>query len=397
MKTADTPIVSPPREPAMPSGASAAGDAPPFEIVLLGQLPDGVLPEEAYVGTCQKMLGEAHDEDIAAEEAAVNDAAAAQAIIVAIEPPLILPPESAAPTSAASQSVIEPPAKSVESPASAERSELSTLPPELDAADAAHVVAESPNPKNVKTNLVHHQSGEAAAEPRAEDRQSEVKPESSGAVTDPATASVDTFDPPLASFPEVSLPEPKEPPASTSAPSVSAITPSTDGSHPAPPSRAAPEPGSQAAPPVEIDSPRLLARVARAIHLARQRGGELTLRLSPPELGSLRLELRVEDGVMTARLEAETEVARSALIEHLPVLRERLAEQGIRIEHFDVDLMQQRGQEPGGREQRPEWERGTVGEGESGRSANRRTENNLPLAPSPTLPLSATSGLNVVI
>ncbi|HUE71345.1 MAG TPA: flagellar hook-length control protein FliK [Pirellulaceae bacterium] len=154
----------------------------------------------------------------------------------------------------------------------------------------------------------------------------------------------------------------------------------------------------RAAIPVEIDSPRLLHRVARAFHIAQQRGGELTLRLSPPELGSLRLELRVQDGVMTAKLEAETQVARAALIEQLPTLRERLGEQGIRIERFDVDLMQQRGQEPGARDQGPTWESGREGERERERPAMGRVEQVLPLSPSPPQPLadSATS-LNVII
>ena len=47
---------------------------------------------------------------------------------------------------------------------------------------------------------------------------------------------------------------------------------------------------------------------------------------------------------MTARLEAETNGARSLLMENLPVLRDRLAEQGIRIEQFEVDLRQRQGQ-----------------------------------------------------
>ena len=90
----------------------------------------------------------------------------------------------------------------------------------------------------------------------------------------------------------------------------------------------------------EVDSARLLTRVARALAAAQAREGDVRLRLSPPELGSLRVEIRVQEGAMVARLEAETEVARSAILDNLPALRERLAEQGVRIERFDVDLMQ---------------------------------------------------------
>ena len=93
--------------------------------------------------------------------------------------------------------------------------------------------------------------------------------------------------------------------------------------------------------PVEVDSARFLSRVARAFTVAQQRGGEVQLRLSPPELGSLRVEVKVVEGVMTAKVETENAAAKAAVMEHLPQLRERLAEQGVRIERFDVDLMQQ--------------------------------------------------------
>jgi flagellar hook-length control protein FliK len=89
---------------------------------------------------------------------------------------------------------------------------------------------------------------------------------------------------------------------------------------------------------------RFVQRVARAIDAARQRDGEVRLRLSPPELGSLRLEVRMQHGALTARLEAETPAARALLIDGLPALRDRLADQGIRIDQFDVDLLDRRDQ-----------------------------------------------------
>jgi flagellar hook-length control protein FliK len=91
----------------------------------------------------------------------------------------------------------------------------------------------------------------------------------------------------------------------------------------------------------EAQSARLLHRVARAFAAAQQRDGEIQLRLSPPELGSLRLRVHVSDGAVTARLEVETAAAQAALTDNLPQLRERLAEQGLRIDRFEVDLLQQ--------------------------------------------------------
>jgi flagellar hook-length control protein FliK len=110
-------------------------------------------------------------------------------------------------------------------------------------------------------------------------------------------------------------------------------------------------------PITEAETARLLGRVARAFTAAQQGDGEIRLRLSPPELGSLRLQVQINDGALVARLEAETSAARTALIDNLPALRERLAEQGVRIERFDVDLMQRQPggtpDQPGGRQQEP--------------------------------------------
>jgi hypothetical protein len=103
--------------------------------------------------------------------------------------------------------------------------------------------------------------------------------------------------------------------------------------------RTTPDDASQ--PHASRDGGRLLKRFARAVAAAQQREGEIRLRLHSPEFGSLKLEVQVRDGALAARVEAETADARNALLDNMPVLRERLSEQGLRIERFDVELMQQ--------------------------------------------------------
>jgi flagellar hook-length control protein FliK len=90
----------------------------------------------------------------------------------------------------------------------------------------------------------------------------------------------------------------------------------------------------------QVDAARFIGRVAKAFHTAQERGGTLQLRLSPPELGALKLQLTVKDGVLSATLETERPDTRQLLLEHLPALRDRLAEQNIRVERFDVDVGQ---------------------------------------------------------
>jgi flagellar hook-length control protein FliK len=98
-----------------------------------------------------------------------------------------------------------------------------------------------------------------------------------------------------------------------------------------------------------VDRVRFVQRVANAFQTIGNGDGTLRLRLSPPDLGSLKLEVSMQNGVMSARLEAETPQARDLLVDSLPALRERLNEQNIKVDKFDVDLS---GQSTGGLPQR---------------------------------------------
>ncbi len=99
------------------------------------------------------------------------------------------------------------------------------------------------------------------------------------------------------------------------------------------------EPNARGLNITDVDQSRFIDRVARAVQANGERGGTIRLRLSPPELGSMSIEIKVQNGAVSARVEADTPPARTLLLENLPVLRERLAEQGMRVDQFDVDLM----------------------------------------------------------
>jgi flagellar hook-length control protein FliK len=98
----------------------------------------------------------------------------------------------------------------------------------------------------------------------------------------------------------------------------------------------------------DVDSARFVSRVEGAVRAAQQRDGRIQVRLSPPELGALRIELTIQNGVMSARLEAETPAARNLLLDNLSALRDRLAQQEVRIDQFDVDVRRDNGGSAGG-------------------------------------------------
>ncbi len=149
------------------------------------------------------------------------------------------------------------------------------------------------------------------------------------ATTDPSTAST-------ASDTETgdSVPKPIQGGAGQTETGQPARSPTGQGTQAAPAteSPAAPESG-------QVDRVQFVQRVARAFEAAASRNGSVRMRLHPPELGSLRLEIVVRNGTMTARLETETQVARNLLLDNLPALRDRLAQQDIKVQRFDVDLM----------------------------------------------------------
>jgi flagellar hook-length control protein FliK len=137
--------------------------------------------------------------------------------------------------------------------------------------------------------------------------------------------------------------------------------------------------------------------VERAFAAMGQREGIVRLKLSPPELGVLKIEIGIKQGVMKARVEAETPAARNLLLENLPDLRERLAQQNIHIQQFDVDLMDR---PPGGMPQQTFGQADSNSQQDSRQSnRNKTAETTAVEAVSATAPKRAGMGgsLNVIV
>jgi flagellar hook-length control protein FliK len=191
---------------------------------------------------------------------------------------------------------------------------------------------------------------------------------------------------------QTSLPSQASPPAGV---------PSTDGVLTR--SEAAASRPSRSATPAEdsqsdaVERAQFAQRVARAFTAAADRGGAIRLRLHPPELGSLRLELTVRNGAMTARLETETESARTMLLENLPALKERLAGHQIKVDRFDVDWQaQSQGNLPQGSGEHSRWQPPAAGPLPGTEASSRRDPSAESLPRTPARPNAETS-FDVVI
>jgi flagellar hook-length control protein FliK len=82
---------------------------------------------------------------------------------------------------------------------------------------------------------------------------------------------------------------------------------------------------------------KLIQRVTKAFQHLGPDGGVIRLRLAPAEMGSVRVEMRIQQRKVAARVVAETEAASAALREHLPDLRARLESFGMQVEQLDIE------------------------------------------------------------
>jgi len=152
----------------------------------------------------------------------------------------------------------------------------------------------------------------------------------------------------------------------------------------------------------QVDPARFVNRVAKAFHRASERGGALQIRLSPPELGALKIQLTVKDGVMSAALETENAGARRVLLDNLPALRGRLAEQNIRIEKFDVNVRQDGGggqANPQGSNHNPYQPQADRSSPRAGRGPQPVKEASSPVQPAPAVHIAqiSSSGINLFV
>jgi len=88
----------------------------------------------------------------------------------------------------------------------------------------------------------------------------------------------------------------------------------------------------------EAEPPQAISGVKRGLAtLAQQRGGTLQMRLDPPSLGTVRMEVAMSEGRVRVQIHAANESARALLSGHLDVLRTALEEGGLAVERLAVD------------------------------------------------------------
>jgi flagellar hook-length control protein FliK len=89
--------------------------------------------------------------------------------------------------------------------------------------------------------------------------------------------------------------------------------------------------------PATTDEPALADQIVQSLRLQlTSGGGEAQLRLRPEYLGELTVKVVVEDGVVSARLEAAAPAVREWVERHEGVLRQALADHGLSLDTLSV-------------------------------------------------------------
>lgn len=83
---------------------------------------------------------------------------------------------------------------------------------------------------------------------------------------------------------------------------------------------------------------------------------QVVIRLSPENLGELRLNLRMENQCLRVEIVAENSTVRDTLIKHSDTLKESLASQNITMESFDVSTGSNRNGSPSYGQNHAEWQ-----------------------------------------
>jgi flagellar hook-length control protein FliK len=110
----------------------------------------------------------------------------------------------------------------------------------------------------------------------------------------------------------------------------------------------------------EVDAAQFVKRVADAIRQLEPNGGRLSVRLSPPDLGTLQIDVSVHDGVLSARIEVDHASVHQALSDNLGQLRHALAQHGIALDRVELHLADRTPEDGGrhGRQQNEHEQRG---------------------------------------
>lgn len=99
---------------------------------------------------------------------------------------------------------------------------------------------------------------------------------------------------------------------------------------------------------IRLARPEAIDQLARVLRTGLNgKTSSMTLRLDPPELGQLRVDIRMQLDTVTLRIQADNQAARDLLDHRMSDLRQALDQHGVRLDRVDVEVRPQTPSNPG--------------------------------------------------
>ncbi len=96
---------------------------------------------------------------------------------------------------------------------------------------------------------------------------------------------------------------------------------------------------SPVAPAVDVKQiEQLVERIVATVRQSQSTGQQLKIRLSPPELGTLQIEVPLKNGEYTAKLEVQNNQVQKVINDNMAQLKESLSKSGIAIDRIEVQI-----------------------------------------------------------
>jgi flagellar hook-length control protein FliK len=93
-------------------------------------------------------------------------------------------------------------------------------------------------------------------------------------------------------------------------------------------------------------------KVADALRTGFDSGGALRVRLEPPALGKIQIEVQSDAGSVSARLEVQTPAARQTLLDNISLLHDAIGQAGATVNRIDIEVVPQQHQDSNGSDPR---------------------------------------------
>ncbi|EMI57395.1 flagellar hook-length control protein FliK [Rhodopirellula sallentina] len=86
-----------------------------------------------------------------------------------------------------------------------------------------------------------------------------------------------------------------------------------------------------------VQRAKLVQRVSRGFQHLGSSGGQIRMKLAPEHLGSVQLQMKVQNGELSGTMVTQSDAAAQMLREQLPDLRAALENQGIKLQRIDIE------------------------------------------------------------